>query len=447
MGRGISFFNYCLCFLVVSLTKVVLTHADFQINKETVHTITGVGCNPLFIGSFFIAFTPNGTKAYVTNQNSNSVSVIDTATDKVITTLSVGFKPYFIAITPDGTKAYVTNYNSGSVSVIDALEDKVVDVITVGSKPYFIAVMPDGTKTYVVNSFSNSVSVIDTESDEVIGSIKVSDTPTFIVITSDGTRAYVVNSFSNAISVIDTTIDKVIETIAVGNKPYYMAITPDGRKAYVSNAGCNYFTGSDSASLITRGTNSNTVSVIDLTTDMVIRTIPVGSKPYYVAITSDGTKAYVVNSFSNNVSVIDTITDTLITTIPVGNKPYYIAITSDGSRAYVTNSGSYYFMVNGSNCLIDSDSDSDSVSVIDTSLNAVIETVRVDSTPLFVVITPDGDKAYVVNSFSNSVSVIEVPKDSVNCQSSLNSLSLIQAFNRFQRSKPRTKMENERGVN
>ena len=71
--------------------------------------------------------TPDGTKAYVTTIFDN-VSVIDTATNTLSTTIGVGNSPLGVAVTPDGTKAYVTNYDDATVSVINtaaALADPV----------------------------------------------------------------------------------------------------------------------------------------------------------------------------------------------------------------------------------------------------------------------------------------------------------------------------------
>ena len=65
-----------------------------------------------------VAITPDGTKAYVTNLDYHTVSVINTATNTVSATITVGDGPYGVVITPDGTKAYVTNRRDGSVSVI-----------------------------------------------------------------------------------------------------------------------------------------------------------------------------------------------------------------------------------------------------------------------------------------------------------------------------------------
>jgi YVTN family beta-propeller protein len=83
-------------------------------------------------------------KAYVTNQNANTVSVIDTATNAVVgSAIPVGDQPVGIAITPDGTKAYVVNFNADTVSVIDTATNAVVgSAIPVGDLPFGIAICP-----------------------------------------------------------------------------------------------------------------------------------------------------------------------------------------------------------------------------------------------------------------------------------------------------------------
>src|SRR5204862_4011269 len=72
---------------------------------------------------------------------------------------------------------------------------------------------------------------------------------------------------------------------------------------------------------------NNFVSVIDTATNTVVATIPVGVAPNGIAITPDGTRAYVTDDGSDTVSVIDTTTNTVIGTIPVGVGPVAVAIT------------------------------------------------------------------------------------------------------------------------
>ena len=61
-----------------------------------------------------MAVSPDGTRAYVTNLGSGTVSVIDTDTNTVIATITVGSGPAGVAVSPDGTRAYVTNLSSAT---------------------------------------------------------------------------------------------------------------------------------------------------------------------------------------------------------------------------------------------------------------------------------------------------------------------------------------------
>jgi len=93
---------------------------------------TVVATVPVVSGSYnsapyAIAITPNGAFAYTANAAASTVSVIDTATNTVITTVGVGSTPHGVTITPDGKFAYVGNEYSSTVSVIDTSTNTVVD--------------------------------------------------------------------------------------------------------------------------------------------------------------------------------------------------------------------------------------------------------------------------------------------------------------------------------
>jgi len=115
--------------------------------------------------------------AYVTNAFSNNVSVIDTASNTVTATVTVGFLPRDVAVTPDGKHAYVTNQFSNNVSVIDTASNTVTATVAVGNIPAGVAVTPDGTHAYVTNALSNNVSVIDTASNTVTATVAVGVDP------------------------------------------------------------------------------------------------------------------------------------------------------------------------------------------------------------------------------------------------------------------------------
>jgi YVTN family beta-propeller protein len=110
-----------------------------------------------------VVVNPTGTKVYVTGGD-GFVSVIDTSTRKVVTTLNVGKYPEEIAVTPDGKKVYVvTNGNyennySNNISVIDTSNDTVSATVNIKTSPSGIAIIPDPESVFPVANFSSNVS-------------------------------------------------------------------------------------------------------------------------------------------------------------------------------------------------------------------------------------------------------------------------------------------------
>jgi YVTN family beta-propeller protein len=130
-------------------------------------------------------------------------------------------------------------------------------------------------------------------------------------------NAYITNSGSNSVSVIATATNTVVDVpgscspaICVGTAPFGVAVTPDGSRVYVANAD------SKSVSVIATATNT----VVDVP-GSCSPAICVGSFPVGVAVTPDGSKVYVANDGSNSVSVIATATNTTGSPISVGEDP------------------------------------------------------------------------------------------------------------------------------
>src|SRR5659263_88142 len=131
--------------------------------------------------------------AYVTNYGSNTVSVIDMATNTVTATINAGGYPDGVAVNPAGTKVYVT-YSNGT-SVIDTATNTVTATVNVGTWPYGVAVNPTGTKVYVTYYFDNTISVIDTASNTVTATVNVGIKPSGVAVNPTGTKVYVANSY------------------------------------------------------------------------------------------------------------------------------------------------------------------------------------------------------------------------------------------------------------
>jgi YVTN family beta-propeller protein len=104
--------------------------------------------------------------------------VIDTATNTVTATISVGEEPIGVAVSPDGSRVYVTNQAGFSTaSVIDTATNTVTATIPVGMEASGVAITPDGSKVYVVNTRDNTVSVIATATNTVTATIPVGLNP------------------------------------------------------------------------------------------------------------------------------------------------------------------------------------------------------------------------------------------------------------------------------
>lgn len=269
-------------------------------------TIADSGGNSPYMAA--VAF--DGTRGYVTNSVQNTLTVIDTPTNTVDKSIPVGLHPAGVAVAPGGGFAYVTNYLDGTVSVVDTATLAVTATVTVGSNADGVVVTKDGSAVYVThdNPGPGKVSVIDTTSNTVVTTIPVGNAATAIAASADGKRMYVVNKGSDSVSAIDVASRTVVGTAAVGFTPHGIALTPNGTRAYVTNS------------------EFDSVSVVDLTTMTELRKIVVGDRPISVALTPDGASAYVTNFNSNSVSVIDTASDTVTGTIAVGQRPVGIAV-------------------------------------------------------------------------------------------------------------------------
>ena len=170
-----------------------------------------VGENP-----YGVAVAPDGERVYVTNQADGSLSVIDASSllfaQALIgnkSTIAVGIAPTGVAVSADG-RAYVVDNESHSLIVVDTAAGKVTDTIPVGKRPAQVAITPDGAQAFVTNAGGGSVSVVDLATTAVSETLLVSDHPIGVAIGADGRFAYVTALDASLLAGTVTVID--IET-------------------------------------------------------------------------------------------------------------------------------------------------------------------------------------------------------------------------------------------
>jgi YVTN family beta-propeller protein len=298
-------------------------------------------------GSVGVEAAPRG---FVTNSQSGTVSVVDTASGAVMDTVVVGAGPVGVAVNRAGTRAYVANSGAGTVSVVDTATNAVLATVPVASLPVGVAVNPAGTAVYVTNFASSLVSVIDPATDTLAGSIAVGNGPSGLAVHPSGAVLYVANSLSNTVSVIDTALGTVVTTIPVGSQPEGLALDPSGAFLYVADNG------------------DGTLSIIDTGLGTVSATVTVGGLPSGVAVHPDGSRVYVRN-LSGSVSVVSAATHAVVATIPVGGATVPLnfqglALEPGGTRLYVARP------------------DVNAVAVVDVATNTVTGSVAVGEAPL-----------------------------------------------------------------
>lgn len=302
---------------------------------------------------FFLALTAVAPRlaeakllAYVSEENNNTVQVVDLETYSVITQIDTGATgcTEFSTVDPKGRQVYEADPCKGqNVFVIDTATNTLLPTLTAGDNPIGMGALPDGSRLYVGSENDFKVTVFNTPSDTFLSTIDLAGAPEGADMSPLGDRFYLAQPGKNSVAVVDTASNAIVTNVPVGNGPEAVTVSPDGSRVYASNNG------------------DGNISVIDSATNTVIDTIPVGSDPYDMAILPDGTRLYVAAIGLDQVYSVDLANKTF-TSITVGSNPQSVDVTPDGSRVVSTNR------------------DDGTLSVIDTATDTVIKTVDLPGT-------------------------------------------------------------------
>ncbi len=297
-----------------------------------------------------------GVVAYVTNEESGTVSVIDRAKDRVVATIQVGRAPRAIAVDPDQRWAFVLNGGEDTITVIDVNTQRVLHTLNIEARGRAedLAVSSRGQRIFISNSALNTVTVLDANSFSVLATIPVGIAPVGIAADAGGTRVFVANRGSNGVTLIDPFTNRVLVTLAVEAGPIHVSVDPNPSvdRAYVASPPSAFMTvlSVTSGQVVQRLTvgpgavaslsdpiqgrlfvlkhNQNRVVVFDRARNVEIGGIPVGRGPHRIALDADRDKLYVVNRDGGSVTVVDRVSRRVEATIPVGKRPSAIAIVT-----------------------------------------------------------------------------------------------------------------------
>ena len=277
---------------------------------------------PVGEGPRGIAISDDGSRFFVCNYMSGTVSVIDTRDKKVIHTIAVEQYPRSIALGHGGKRAYVTNYGSSSVSVIDT-ETYAVGNVRVGRHPWDVVVSRDGKQVYVtVRQDKEWLAIIDTCT-FTVSRVRGLPSPSIGVdISQDDSRLYISSTnapgspYQDALTVLSSKTFEIIDIIKTEQYPSAATVSPDGRKVYIV---CQ-----DSRMLTVLDTDSTTPRHFDFVT--CEGKIVFGKK-----------NAYAVDQTNKEVVEVNTATYEIVRRVPIPSacEPYEMVLDQH-NRAYIS---------------------------------------------------------------------------------------------------------------
>lgn len=262
-----------------------------------------------------------GPFAYIPNAGDNTVSVIDLSTSipsMAPLTLNVGLRPQGIAIEPSGKYIYVSNHDSDTVSVIGAPAHTVVTTLPVGDGPASMVLDAVHGRLYVANQSAKTVSVIDTATRAVIDTLILSDIPDRLLIQPDSGYLYVLNQATGNLAIIDT------QTHAASNVSVFDGANLAAHDMVMDSSGAVIYISLQDTS----GTASTRAAIVSTASGAVIfPEIALPGPPKGLAIHPTQPRLYVVtdiyaNSFCQisghaSVHVIDVASRQLVQTLPI----------------------------------------------------------------------------------------------------------------------------------
>ncbi len=230
-----------------------------------------------------------------------------------------------------GPTVYIPLGSGNQVIAVDAATDRITASYSGVDNPHGLVATPDGE--YLIAGSLNEVPLkpgqardtansklffIHPAHGHVMSTIPVSGWTHHQAITSDGRYVISTHGLRGGVSVVDLESNKVIKTIATGPAPNYTLITKDNKHAFVSNTG------------------NNSISEIDLTRWKTVRTLESGPAPEHMIFSADESKIYVTNPRAGKVSVVDIKTGKIINAYTIGKNSHGLAMGDDGKTIFAS---------------------------------------------------------------------------------------------------------------
>jgi YVTN family beta-propeller protein len=212
---------------------------------------------------------------------------------------------------PGGT-VVVTSEVRQRVLEVDAEKGTIVREMSIGEQAgHMLATSPDGKRIYVPCVGSGKVVAIDAPTGEIVGTVETAHGAEGVDVSPDGKRIWVACNRSSSIAIIDADTLAVAKTIVADGFPFRVRCTPDGKSVVVSHPMASEVRVYDSADGAERG-----------------RVALPGGQPTSIALSVDGTRAFVVCGAIAKIAEIDLATLEVAHWYETGPGPDAIAVSA-----------------------------------------------------------------------------------------------------------------------
>jgi YVTN family beta-propeller protein len=300
-------------------------------------------------------------RVYAANQTSNTVSMIDPSTNKLLGVIRLGdpvpaaLSPLYVGqllvhglgYSPDGKTLAVVSIASNSVALIDTATNKVEKIIYVGRSPHEAFFTPDGRELWVTVRGEDYISVIDPVKMAEVRRVKLANGPGMTMFGTDGPYAFVCSSFTPELAVIDAASHQIVKRLPQAS-PFCpnIAASPESDEVWITlkDAGkVQVYSAKppfEQKALLDTGPITNHVNLVNNrngkfayvtiggmnevkvfhrgSTLQLTATIPVGDLPHGIWPSGDGSRVYVALENGVQAAVIDTLTNQVIANVPIG---------------------------------------------------------------------------------------------------------------------------------
>jgi YVTN family beta-propeller protein len=269
-----------------------------------------------------IAVPESGRIVYTTIETENALKSLDSASGKVLSTLSLAGRPNQCAVTPNGRFVAVPIFDGDVVQIVDGQSMQMLKTLPV-KMPHNCLNAGNNEHMFVTSMRGNQVNMIDLGTLEYLAEIPVGGVPRPIAVDREEKTLYVALSGFHGFVIVDIPSLKVLHKVEFPALPpntdlrpllntatHGLTLTPDGKELWA-------------ASLAT-----GSVYVYDVQSGKISPPIAVGQFPNWIAFSSDGRYGCVTNTGTNDCSIVDRRSKKEVVRIRVGKAPKRLATLS-----------------------------------------------------------------------------------------------------------------------